>query len=357
MKFMMSGFVARASTSQENEMDLINIYTKEVGRRLPEKDRADIESEIRSMIEDALDDESKAAGRPVDDEMTVAVLTRLGPPERMAASYLPPRFLIGPELFPHFLNTLRIVLAVVTVLAALAIGASLGARGGEQSVLEMVLGVITGVLDAAFRAASIVVLIFAIIQFASPDFRIESRPWDPRKMKAAPDSERVSLPGTLFEVVMTILALVLFNFYPQWVGLIFIDNGEPVHISFLADVFFRYLPFLSILWILQAGHKTWLAAQGRWTALQRWIAVVIGVLTVLILAIMVSGPALVSLPVDRLVELGYGLDVASAARINDGLAVSIRLVLGIVIALTVLEVGKHLYKLFSNRLPAAITVE
>jgi hypothetical protein len=176
MKFMMSGFVARASTSQENEMDLINIYTKEVGRRLPEKDRADIESEIRSMIEDALDDESKAAGRPVDDEMTVAVLTRLGPPERMAASYLPPRFLIGPELFPHFLNTLRIVLAVVTVLAALAIGASLGARGGEQSVLEMVLGVITGVLDAAFRAASIVVLIFAIIQFASPDFGSRAAP-------------------------------------------------------------------------------------------------------------------------------------------------------------------------------------
>ena len=37
-------------------MSLINRYIAEVGRHLPEKDRSDIEAEIRSMIEDMLDE-------------------------------------------------------------------------------------------------------------------------------------------------------------------------------------------------------------------------------------------------------------------------------------------------------------
>lgn len=37
-------------------MNLIDIYVTEVGRRLPAKNRADIEKEIRSMIEDMLED-------------------------------------------------------------------------------------------------------------------------------------------------------------------------------------------------------------------------------------------------------------------------------------------------------------
>jgi hypothetical protein len=40
-------------------MNLIELYTREVGRNLPEKMRADIEKEIRSLIEDSLEDESQ----------------------------------------------------------------------------------------------------------------------------------------------------------------------------------------------------------------------------------------------------------------------------------------------------------
>lgn len=85
-------------------MELIDLYVKEVGRHLPQKAREDIEKGIRSMIMDALDDRSKAEGRPIDDAMVESVLDRLGPPEEMSASYVPPRYLIGPRLYPHFMN-------------------------------------------------------------------------------------------------------------------------------------------------------------------------------------------------------------------------------------------------------------
>ncbi|HSQ18530.1 MAG TPA: hypothetical protein VLM83_12575, partial [Anaerolineales bacterium] len=76
-------------------MELVTRYVSEVGRQLPEKTRADLEKEIRSLIEAALDDRAQKTGRPVDEDMIVEVLKEFGPPEKMAASYLPERYLIG----------------------------------------------------------------------------------------------------------------------------------------------------------------------------------------------------------------------------------------------------------------------
>ena len=72
-------------------MKLIDRYVREIGRRLPQKSRADIEKEIRSALEDMLEDRSKKEGRDVDDEMTAAVLKEYGQPDKVAASYLPER--------------------------------------------------------------------------------------------------------------------------------------------------------------------------------------------------------------------------------------------------------------------------
>ena len=47
-------------------MDLIEEYVSEVGQNLPKKVRADIESEIRSLIQDTLEDRSQVSGQAVD---------------------------------------------------------------------------------------------------------------------------------------------------------------------------------------------------------------------------------------------------------------------------------------------------
>jgi hypothetical protein len=338
-------------------MDMIELYTREVGRRLPEKMRADIEREIRSLIEDNLEDESRAAGRPADEEMVAAVLKRMGPPEKMAASYLPPRYLIGPELFPHYLNSLRIVLAVVAVLAALALGAGVGA--GAATPFEAIGRIVSGLLDAMFRAAAIVTLVFAIIQLASPGLglRVKEAEWDPRKLQAEPDPERVSIPGAVAEIVTSTVALVVFNFYPHWIGLNTLVNGEWTHAGLLTEAFFGYLPFLNAVWALEIGRNAWLAAQGRWTPQQRWAEMVLSALTVGVLAWMLSGPALVGLDPAEASRLGWGLSPETVAQINEGLATSVRVVLGLVIALQVLELGQQALKLVRGRLPAPLVLE
>ncbi|MBE0409460.1 MAG: hypothetical protein IBX69_06990 [Anaerolineales bacterium] len=333
-------------------MDLINLYVKEVGSHLPEKMRADIEREIRSLIEDMLVDESEKQGRQPDQEMIVSILEKMGPPDKVAASYQPPRYLIGPQLFPHYTNTLRIVFSVVTILAALAIGVSAGARvDPPPNILEVIGIIISGVLDALIRAFAIVTLIFAAIQFFEPEFKSKARKWDPRKLRAMPDQERLGIPGALVEIVVSVLALVVFNFYGHWIGLSTIQDGEWVHFPVLTEVFFRYLPWLSLIWIIQAVFNVLLIARGHWTAALRWTAAVISSLTILILAWMLSGPPIAALSVEATEVMSWDLTLETIQQINQGLNVSARLVIGIVIALETVDLGKQLFKLLRHRLP------
>ena len=106
-------------------MNLMELYISEVGRRLPKKTRADIEAEIRSALQDLLDERSRAAGKPADEEMVLAVVKEYGDPEKVAASYEGERYLIGPQLYPTFIKVVFTVLPITVILALIGLGISL----------------------------------------------------------------------------------------------------------------------------------------------------------------------------------------------------------------------------------------
>src|SRR5687767_9095918 len=101
-------------------MSLIDRYIAEVGRHLPEKDRADIEAEIRSMLEDMLEERSQQTGKSVDDKVIVEVLEQLGNPQLLASKYAPPkRYLIGPGWYEVYIKTLqRVLFTALPIFAA-----------------------------------------------------------------------------------------------------------------------------------------------------------------------------------------------------------------------------------------------
>ncbi len=55
-------------------MNSIESYVTEVGKYLPRRNRADIEAELRSTLEDMLEDRSQQAHRPVDEAMVAELL-------------------------------------------------------------------------------------------------------------------------------------------------------------------------------------------------------------------------------------------------------------------------------------------
>ena len=55
-------------------MNLIDRYVTEVGKHLPRKNRVDIEAELRSTLEDMLEDRSKQTGRQADEALAAELL-------------------------------------------------------------------------------------------------------------------------------------------------------------------------------------------------------------------------------------------------------------------------------------------
>lgn len=100
-------------------MSLIDRYVASVGRHLPEKDRADIEAEIRSMIEDTLEERGHNAGS-ADETVIVETLEELGDPRLLAFQYAPPRhYLIGPDWYEGYIKVLqRVLFTALPVFAA-----------------------------------------------------------------------------------------------------------------------------------------------------------------------------------------------------------------------------------------------
>src|ERR1044071_10077013 len=88
------------SVRKEDKMNLIDRYIAEVDKHLPRKNRADIGAEIRSTLEDMLDERKQGDG-PADEATVMDLLKEYGSPRDVAATYRPPQYqyLIGPRMF------------------------------------------------------------------------------------------------------------------------------------------------------------------------------------------------------------------------------------------------------------------
>jgi len=91
-------------------MQLIESYLHEVGRYLPEEQRDDILVELRSSLEDEVR-ESAGTDNPTRNQIET-VLNKFGHPINVASAYKEPRYLIGPELYPAFVETLSTIFTV-----------------------------------------------------------------------------------------------------------------------------------------------------------------------------------------------------------------------------------------------------
>lgn len=343
-------------------MELIDAYVSEVGRRLPEKNRADIEREIRSMIEDTLEDESAAQGRPVDEEMLVAVLTRIGSPEKLADSYAPPKYLVGPALYPTYLLVMKVVLGIVLAVGVIValISTAAGVGLGHKTILQGLAGLAAGVgglFNAGLQVIGTVTIIFALIQRSAPDLKpAEAQaPFDPRRLKTVPAASPAAQPfkpaGLVVEIALAAFALMIFNFYPQAVGFYSFEDGGWRLIAFLSKEFFAYVPFLSILWALDLVLKSSVLGMGGWTLLTKWLRTGLEVLKIGMLYTLLMGPAIIAVPAEAIINPG---SAEFPGELNYWINQSVRLGLGIGLVVSCIEVVVAAVKLAFATLRARV---
>jgi hypothetical protein len=216
-------------------MNLIDRYVNEVGRRLPRKQRSDVQKELRSVLEDTLDDQS--SGQPTEDDV-IALLEEFGSPEKVAASYRPSgQYLVGPELFPLFKIVLGAVVLAVTI--GLTVAFFMGAvftvieNGDLGSRLLSYLG---GYIQALLAAIGSIAILFAVLQQlgVKPDIAGEEK-WEPRDLPDVKDMDVVGRGESIIGITFTAVFLVLLNVFSDRIGVVVSWGDEPMLNNIVQD--------------------------------------------------------------------------------------------------------------------------
>lgn len=196
--------------------ELVERYIHQVGRYLPPKERAEIEAELRSQIEDQLDDRFGSAPTPAD---VASVLTEWGHPAKLARSYREDQVLIGPDIYPLMMTTLRYGWLIVpplvlfmNVLAALTSSVPVTFAG-------LVLEPLLAALYATFIFSALVVLIFAIVQRSGVALPELAKPFNPVNLPQVDDPGVVDRFESAFGIMFGAVIMLLLVYWLQVGGL------------------------------------------------------------------------------------------------------------------------------------------
>lgn len=325
-------------------MNLIDRYVTEVGKHLPRKNRLDIETELRSTLEDMLEDRGQQTGRPADEALATELLQEYGAPRKVAATYQTHPYLIGPRMFPFYTFVLKIVLFAVTLGLTIATIVSLvGSSMSSPELLKALGEFALSLLSALLAAFGNVTLVFAIIERFVPAAEFEEKEkWTPAELTKEPDPGQVKTGEVIASIVFTAAALIIFNFYPQIIGIWNTENGTWTQIAGLSETFFRYLPWINLSGILTIALDIWLLRQGTWSVLTRWMHIGLQIVGIVIAAAMLRGPSLLTFYSSSLsAEIGSTLERVFGAMVP--------VVLMIVIVVSIVEIVKDALRLLRPR--------
>ena len=330
-------------------MNLIDKYVAEVGKQLPRQKRADIQAEIRSTLEDMLEERNQASPDAEREAEVIALLKEYGEPRKVAESYTGPRYLIGPRMYPIFELVVKIVMACLLGVGLFGFAIS-GVMtkpliGTEffSSLGQFWVGLLGGMLSALGN----MVIVFAILERVLPDSEFEKnkKEWDPAELAKEPDPDAVKVVDTVIMIIFTLAGLIIFNLYPNVVGFGFVTDGEWTYIPILSDAFFDYLPWINLLGIFQIVFSIYLLRQRVWTTFTRLCYIAIEVASSALAIVMLKGPSLVDISAGSLAG-------TSLAEISDLVTKVMSFVPGlalvIVIIVSGIEVAQTVYRLIRS---------
>jgi hypothetical protein len=182
---------------------LTDRYIDAILRRVPSRQRPDIERELRASIADAVDDRLQAGADPAEAE--AAVLTDLGDPARLAASYADrPLHLIGPAHFLDYTRLLGTLLITVVPIVATVVGLLRALDGDSASAIAG--DAIGSALTAGFHVAFWTTLVFAILERVPSLKPLPIPKWTPAALP-----EPVGRRSRYAELIAGTVAMVLFT--------------------------------------------------------------------------------------------------------------------------------------------------
>jgi hypothetical protein len=328
-------------------MGLINSYIEEVGSYLPKRLQDDVARELRSNLEEGLEDRLSSGEWTTTEDAEVSLLTELGPPHELAESYMPgPRVLFGPRLYPPFIRTMTIALSVLGALKALSLVVDFIRAESATEFWMSIIGSVDNLFMGAFVVLGAVVAIFAVIERTTDGLPAKTGSWDPRSLEEPEDSNK-ALPGKqVVGIVCLVLTLVALNLFPDKVG-VFVDMDENSGwIPILNQFFWQHLWLLNIGLGLDLVVQVLVLRKGEWNLPLRWVRVGVGALYVVWLANLVYGPGIFEVDYGSLGSQGW--PESATQRLGNILQKTVLPVLNILLkvgfAAAVIGLGIRIFK-------------
>jgi hypothetical protein len=248
---------------------------------------------------------------------------------------------------------LKIVLTVLIVVQLIGLGVEVSSQMLQGMELAGAIGSgLLNLIGSLLQAFGNIVLVFAIMERVMPasefKFDEEKKQWDPSSLLKEERKAEVKLWDPILSILFTVLVMVVFNFYPQWIGIWFLKDGVWTSVPALTESFFRWLPALNVLWLLEIGLNLVLLRQGRWQTATRWVSVGLRVLSIGILLMLIAASPIVSLAPAALQATGM-FDAVSAAKLNQGAQQGARGIIILIAFLRGLDVIREGIRLIRER--------
>ena len=294
--------------------ELINRYVYYVTIRLPQSQRADIEKELRSLIEDMLLNRSKD---PTKQDIE-AVLKELGRPAELAAKYRgTTRHLIGPDYFDIYFLVLKIVIATAGFGIALAMTISYIATP-PQSIIGAIAEFITSVISGMFQAFASVTVVFALIQhFVPPNEILKGRDWKPQDLPPVPTKRaKIKRSEPIVGMIFLVIILIIFNAAPQLFGVYISSDGLTVIPVFNLTVFRNMLPIINVIILLGILKEIFKLIIAQYTIKLAVAITIINVLSMIATIFVFISPEIWNQSFVEMITSAYNISVNTSAKLS-----------------------------------------
>ena len=276
------------SEKKENGRKLIDRYLYDVTRRLPEKQRKDIEDELRTLIEDML--EERQENGQSEEKNIEEVLTELGEPALLAEKYRGEKaHLIGGEYYPLYCQILKVVLICVGVGVLVSAIVSFFVSAVEMDADGMMKLVQDGFIDfavipsALIQAFGWVTLVFFFLEREQIKLQDIKTPWSLNSLPEIPYKKAVidkgdSIVGIIFAVIFIVVLVCVPELLGAWVK---DANGEMVAIPvFNMAAWSKVLPLLIASFVLGIIDDLTKLVVGQYNRTVMWVSIGCNLLSV-----------------------------------------------------------------------------
>ncbi|MGB7339746.1 MAG: hypothetical protein WBC91_12705 [Phototrophicaceae bacterium] len=246
--------------------ELIDRYIHQVGLYVRPKERTEIEAELRSQIQDQLEDRY---GESPTQANIVAVLKQLGDPHAMATSYGGEQYLIGPELYPLMMRVLSFGLPLVPVVVVIAgiIATLHSPEGGNW--LGLLIGSIFTATFVALIFLAVVIIIFVILQQSDQELNTATtNEFNPLELPPVDDPATVNRFEFSVDIAIGTLVGIAILYYLQVGGLTLRFNLSNPGEVLPAPRFWLLVLMFTTFGIIYL--KVWAHLRHRWTV-RTWL--------------------------------------------------------------------------------------